>query len=1001
MNDTKKKQLFVLLLTTGILLNLFLVMMVYRVNQKSKSYAQNSSMLDLMEQIHSLVSYERVLAPIFNSIFTQINGKDINQATQIIYEIASKNNLPENSFEVILFSNGKALNTPDNENALWETLFKRYRQSDGTIRPSEKEKNDLIKLLNSGVGFEVLEGNPGTLQRLSRSKTRTFAIWFSDQNERTKPKTINGLIVLIHQQNISEQWLIETLLLECEKMLSSKKVSYVDMFRPGNSILNNELDLKTIYNLISSFEHMNTRGTFEINNKKIILSSKPTGRVFFITQPESEAAVPLWTIAIAFFWIPALTKHILGRTEQGLLSVYTLTRIVIVISIVIPACATTFYWLNYINTRQQTAIISKFEDLSQYLVQIDSFFNTQIRTTRQFLDNLVSIVDNKPKKIQEFIDKTVDAEIKGKFDTCLLVNTQGQFVRPYSSTPNQLRQLTFHSPEYRNLAATTLRIKGWLPCEQEAEYILNPPPQGYTPKQFVSMKPAGTDLAVSSLARIGGTSLISDYNRDRGFISSPGETDFSTMVVGAIIEDDASDPMGRLRQSIGNYIDMGMGTSRSLNYVDVIHDSKGRAIYCATFYIPLHNFTINFLYSIFSETAIWPENTKYFALSDQQFRFNFPQLNMWQQVPWLFDILQPPDNTFETILNINNEPMLFSAYRAQNTNYILAAATPVAAVKKDAKQIQNNLYIGGLLLTIPLLFVYVKVRQTIILPVHEIMRGVNAIEKRRVNQRISIETGDEWQELAETLNTALESLKELEVAGFVQNCILPSEPITAANSSFYGKTVSADDVGGDYFDAFVVEDSKMLFLMGDVSGHSVSAALVVAMVRAAFTALVDSGTSLPQKMFNDMNRLMLTHLKRIKMMTCFAAQITGEGTLTICNAGQSFPFLIDENNDIKVLKQVGYPLGAAKKRKFTAETIKLPPKCRIVMFSDGIIEAMNKNNEQFGYKRLEKIVKEAGCNISQKEFIQNIYEKLDKFSDGIPWGDDVTIVTLDHNRNSL
>jgi sigma-B regulation protein RsbU (phosphoserine phosphatase) len=242
-------------------------------------------------------------------------------------------------------------------------------------------------------------------------------------------------------------------------------------------------------------------------------------------------------------------------------------------------------------------------------------------------------------------------------------------------------------------------------------------------------------------------------------------------------------------------------------------------------------------------------------------------------------------------------------------------------------------------------------------------------------------------------------MKELEVAHFVQTCILPGADICSGAARFAGRTVSADDVGGDYYDAFVPAEGEMVFLMGDVSGHSISAALVVSMARAAFSGIVDQGVKMPHEIFTMMNKLMIEHLRRVKMMTCFGGYIDKTGKLNCCNAGQSFPFLIRDDGGIESIRQIGYPLGAARKKTLKYLEMQLPHRCRIVMFSDGVVEAMNEDKHPFGYDRLEQLIKTLGWQISNEEFFAAVYGELKRFSGTVPWSDDVTLAVVDYDRS--
>src|SRR5690606_4974652 len=104
------------------------------------------------------------------------------------------------------------------------------------------------------------------------------------------------------------------------------------------------------------------------------------------------------------------------------------------------------------------------------------------------------------------------------------------------------------------------------------------------------------------------------------------------------------------------------------------------------------------------------------------------------------------------------------------------------------------------------------------------------------------------------------------------------------------------------------------------------------------------------------------------------------------------------DGSVAFIKLIGYPLGVAKRKAYKAEKISLPARCRLVLFSDGVVEAMNDRGEQFGYDRLEALVKELGLSCSREEFFAVIYGAVKEFSVTVPCGDDVTVALLDYQK---
>jgi hypothetical protein len=504
---------------------------------------------------------------------------------------------------------------------------------------------------------------------------------------------------------------------------------------------------------------------------------------------------------------------------------------------------------------------------------------------------------------------------------------------------------------------------------------------------------------ITSLGKIAGTDIVQSYNSRHGFARSDDKTALSAVVMGSFVEDAEENPAAVIGQNLGDYVEFGFGEYQSRNYVDVIRDRDGKALYCAILYCASLLSYHQYFDELFTHSEKWPEHVKYLAISGLPLRLSYPWPDAWKRMESLLSLLKPPRNLLVDEVKINGEPHLRCSFVAKNCeDYILVALLPLKAVETEVTKLRNSLIIGFLLLLISLVFVFAKLFNGIVRPAGQLMKGVSALNKKDHSYQIKLKTGDEWEQLGNTFNQALEGMKELEVAHFVQTCILPGNEIATQNTTFLGKTSSAEEIGGDYYDAFA-KDEGLVFIMGDVSGHSISAALVVNMAKAAFCALIDSGLRQPHQIFTSMNRLLLEHLKRVKMMTCFAGLINGDGELNYCNAGQAFPFILSDSR-VEVLRQVGYPLGAAKK-KFEPASFQLPQYCRIVIFSDGVIEALNEDSQPFGYERLENLVKKLGHRLPREEFISAVFEELAAFTGDIPWADDVTLVVIDHDRRAI
>lgn len=994
MQTKRSKNLLVFLIFTGGLINLCLCLLLHfgQVRQnRNKVFAEAEQMV---ENLHSRFNIETAMKVEVNRFLSQAVDLNIDLIEPRFAQWKKQNFLPLNAADIIVFEKGRPLQVREDETELWQLFYRTvFRSSSRKFRLEGDDKNLLIKFLKGGVGYETIEGKPGVLRRINRGPEKTFAVW----NKSSESDSDRVAILFIHEGRLPKNFLGKFLL---HKFRSEKgQVAFVDLFQPENSVVPpRSFSPYDIATLASTFDIKNRKGVFTVAGSEVYLSAKPDGRILIFLPWEQHVSLPTWCLALPFFWIPLFWRFCAGERSLSWFSLRNLIIVVAATGILLPAILTGFYWQSFLETKMQSHKIEYARKLENYLVHIDAAHQQILRLNENRFRKFFQILDRKPQNLQAFIDESVRLEVNNYIDALILVDEKGLFYRPYSSCLGTVRGLVFYPREFRERIIKEHFARGWVPFDLEVDYLLNTEKVDLT--RHVGFSENQGQVIITSLGKMAGQDIITSYNNRHGFSSSAGGEKISAMVMGSFVESADENPGEVISQNLGDYVEFGFGEYKSRNYVDVIRDEEGRAIYCAILYGASLLSTHHYFDDLFAKNKRWPGAVKFLAISDLPLRMCFPWPDTWRRMENLFNSLQPPRNLLVDEILINGELHLRCAYVARKcADYILVAYVPMTKVQAEVNSLKQTLMGGSLLLILILIFVFYRLSQGILEPAHQLMKGVAALERKDHSHQVRLDTQDEWQLLGNTFNLALERIKELQVAHFVQTCILPSGDISAANSVFAGRTIPADDVGGDLYEAFSTHDG-MTFVMGDVSGHSISAALVVNMADAAFSALVDSGLHLPHEIFAAMNSLMLEHLGRVKMLTCFGGFVDKNGLLTYSNAGQAYPFLIYEDR-VEILKQVGYPLGAAKKKKFKFDTLQLPSKCRLLMFSDGIIEALNDKGQPYGYERLEALVAELGCEIDRNCFFEKVYTELRKFSGKVPWGDDATLVLLDHDRRAI
>jgi serine phosphatase RsbU (regulator of sigma subunit) len=236
--------------------------------------------------------------------------------------------------------------------------------------------------------------------------------------------------------------------------------------------------------------------------------------------------------------------------------------------------------------------------------------------------------------------------------------------------------------------------------------------------------------------------------------------------------------------------------------------------------------------------------------------------------------------------------------------------------------------------------------------------------------------------------------KELDVAREVQYKILPQRNPTYANLDISSLFVPAFEVGGDYYDFFKINKSKLGIVIADVSGKGIEAAFIMAEVKGIFASLSKLYEN-PKDLLIMANSILEDNISRKNFVTAIYGIIDTEKEIfTFARAGHS-PLLYFSNNKIERLIPNGIGLGLDYSNKFEDTIkemeIKLNNNDIIALFTDGINESVNEDREEYGYHRLEEIIKN-NSELAVEELSNRIMKSVTIFSRNNSQHDDITLV---------
>lgn len=232
--------------------------------------------------------------------------------------------------------------------------------------------------------------------------------------------------------------------------------------------------------------------------------------------------------------------------------------------------------------------------------------------------------------------------------------------------------------------------------------------------------------------------------------------------------------------------------------------------------------------------------------------------------------------------------------------------------------------------------------------------------------------------------------REVQLAASIQQTILPTTLPEVPGLRLAGGNRPTRQVGGDYFDVFPLPDGRTAFCVADVSGKGVPAALLVSTVHACLHLLVGTTDDLPGLVART-NRHLVRFSSARKFVTLFLAVYDpASRTLRYVNAGHN-PGLLLSGAGVALLPSTGVPIGMIPAAVHTEKTVTLAPGDLLVLYSDGITEAIDGAETEYGMDRLTSLVVEAGAE-APAEISRRIFSAVDEFTRGVPQYDDQTVL---------
>ena len=361
--------------------------------------------------------------------------------------------------------------------------------------------------------------------------------------------------------------------------------------------------------------------------------------------------------------------------------------------------------------------------------------------------------------------------------------------------------------------------------------------------------------------------------------------------------------------------------------------------------------------------------------------------------------------------SIDGNPGACMMYKSDHT--FILSFLPETEIYAESNR-NGLLLLAGLLLIFFAIYMSVSklVQKNVVRKIVDVNDSLSEIRSGNLEEKVKVTGNMEFAELSLGINTTVDALKatmdeitqrnqrELEFARDVQRSVLPTyEQVEATDIPFeiYGDMMAAKEVGGDFYDYFLIGEDRLGFVIADVSGKGIPAALLM-MTAKTLVKNIALGSKNPAEALDYANKQLCINNEKSMFVTLWLGILDfRKGILEFANAAHNPP----------VLKKAGQPsvymdhktyrrslmLGAMEDTVYRNNRISLEPGDLLVLYTDGVTEATNRQEKLYGEERLQRCVEE-NSGLSPEKLIRAIHEDIDRFVDGAEQFDDITMVVL-------
>lgn len=333
-------------------------------------------------------------------------------------------------------------------------------------------------------------------------------------------------------------------------------------------------------------------------------------------------------------------------------------------------------------------------------------------------------------------------------------------------------------------------------------------------------------------------------------------------------------------------------------------------------------------------------------------------------------------------------------------------------IEEEVGKVEKIFLYSLIIMAVGITLLSVFLANRITQPILELSKGARELGEGNLDFRVDVKSGDELRDLAASFNTMASDLiihiekekettrakerieQELKIAHEIQKSFLPIKAPKVEGYNIAGINIPAREVGGDFYDFIDLGENKTGIVIADVSGKGVPAALFMGISKTVVRTNAKRIMN-PVQAILETNSIILEESDSGMFVTLFYGIIDSEKhTFSYVNAGHNPPIMLrKEEMDMTLLEAKGIPIGVLEEMDLELKEIDLKQNEMVFLYTDGVTEAVNEKDEEFGIEPIEKLMS-SYCNAKPQEIIEKVLREITIFAGEHEQHDDITIVII-------